>query len=706
MQLLYPSYLKVPKTIQLFILIALLISLIALHTASFAQSLEDSSVVPRTIDNLTPQLGTVTVTANPLGSELLDMVAPSSVLEGQRLSLKRSQSLGATLSQLPGVSETQFGPNSSRPIIRGLDSDRIKLLQNGIGMLDASSLSFDHAVSADMLSADRIEVVRGPATLLYGGNAIGGVVNIIDNRIPSQPIYGSSASAELRYGGSEGERSSSLMGEFGNGKIALHIEAFNKKTSDLKIPGLACTSYAAECPAPSTEGKLVNSASESHGATIGAAITNQNSYFGLAYSDLTNVYGTVKEPNVNIKLDSNRLDLNGGWKTAGFIKDIKFKATTTDYAHAEFDTTTQEIGTRFLNKGYETRLDFVHDTLGNFKGSFGLHLSDSKFSALGEEAFVPNTQTKNHAFFIFEEANLNDKATINLGLRWETNQVSTAGADGNNDLIERFGEASEQKFHPLSSAIGGLVKLNPNWSVVGNYAINQRAPTFYELYANGPHFATGAYEIGNPNLNKEKSKAVDFSLRYKQSENQASIGLFIQDFSNFIAQLTDGSIQTIEGSPLPNYFFTPVKARFKGLEAQSKWWIAEGLWQKADRLLLEWKGDLVKADNLNSNQPMPRIAPFNMNTTLSYQLGKWETQAEWIYAAKQSRVPENESPSDAYQLINFSINYSFKQKIFDTFIYAKFDNVMNQQARLATSFLRDIAPLGGRSLKVGIKTLF
>ncbi|HTD89759.1 MAG TPA: TonB-dependent receptor plug domain-containing protein, partial [Burkholderiales bacterium] len=272
---------------------------------------------PQGVTNPT-QLPPVVVTGNPLGSELFGLVSPTSVLEGTNLFLQRRSTLGETLNDLPGVSSTYFGPNASRPVIRGLEGDRIRILSNGSSVLDASSLSNDHAVPIDPLVVERVEVVRGPATLFYGGNAVGGVVNVIDNRIPQEPVNGARGRVEGRLGGAEREKAGGAMLEIGNGRLALHADAYTRDTDDLKIkgPNISPRLQAIDPARTVVNGTLPNSASQSKGGALGGALTWDKGYVGLSFASYDSIYGTVAEPEVTIDMTSQR------WDAGGEVRDI------------------------------------------------------------------------------------------------------------------------------------------------------------------------------------------------------------------------------------------------------------------------------------------------------------------------------------------------------------------------------------------------
>lgn len=645
-------------------------------------------------------LDQVVVTANPLGSGLFDLVTPASVLQGDALTLRRGSTVGETVAQMPGVAQSQFGPNASRPIIRGLDGDRIRVMQNSTGMLDASSLSFDHAVAVDPLIVNRVEVVRGAAALLYGGNAVGGVVNLMDGRVPTQRADGPTGAVELRAGGAASERSGAALLDFGTGPWAFHVDAHGLRTDDLRIPGSACTDRAASCPAPGAAGHLPNSDATTDGGAFGAAYVGERGSFGAAYSTLDSTYGTVKELGVAIKLANRRLDWSGEWQGEGWLKTLRVKGGATDYEHEEVDTATGAIGTTFRNRGFETRVEAVHRPLGPFEGAFGLQVAGNRFSALGDEAFVPSTRTRSNAAFLFEEAPVGATVKGNAGVRIESVDIDSAGDAAGE--AERFGPATERRFNAVSGALGASWKWGPQWVLAGNLSLSQRAPTFYELFANGPHVATGSFERGDASLDKERARAVDLSLRRTEGHDHFSVDLYLQRFSNYIAELATGETQDVDGEALPVYRFTPVRARVMGFEVQWKHRLLSG----PSNLDLEWQASATRADNLTSGTPLPRIPPVRMTTALAYDRGPWNGRLEWVHAASQGRVPAPETPTEGYDLVNLDLGYRLKGERFDTLIYLKAENLGNETARLSTSFLREIAPLGGRSLKLGLRTRF
>ena len=641
------------------------------------------------------------ITGNPLGSRQL--ASPTSVMESDDLTLQQQGSLGETLNKQPGVSSSYFGPGASRPIIRGLDGDRIRILRNGVGALDASSLSYDHAVPLDPVNVERIETVRGPAALLYGGNAMGGVVNTFDNRIPTQAIEGIQGAGELRYGGAATTRSSAGKLEAGNGTFALHLDANARAFNDLRIPGDARSRHAPQSESgDEKKGRLGNSNGRQDGGAVGGSYTWNDGYAGLSYSNYDANYGSPAEQDVRIRMKQDHYAFASELRNLqGPFSSLKFNAGYTDYEHREIED--GEVGTTFKNKGYEARMEARHMPLGSLNGVVGAQFNRNAFSALGEEAFVPHTDTTSGALFILEEFQATDRLTFSLGGRLE-HTVVDPDAKGN----ERFEATDSSKsFTAGSVSSGALLSLTPVWSLAATLGYTERAPTFYELFANGAHVATGTYEVGSANLSKEKAVSSDLALRFDTGTHTGSVGVFYSHFSNYIGLLGTGRTLNDEGVPdadgIPEYIYSGVRARFTGFEAKDHWKLGESAYGK---FALELAGDYTRATNLDTGQALPRIAPLRLRSGVLWELNRWQARVDVEHASNQGRVPDNESGTDGYTTLGASAGYHFEVGNSQWLAFVKGENLTNQTVRYASSILRDIAPAPGRSIEVGLRTTF
>lgn len=639
---------------------------------------------------------TVVVTGNPLGSDLSDLVSPVSVMDGNDLTLRGASTLGETVGALPGVSSTWFGPNSSRPVIRGLDGDRVRILSNGGATVDASSLSFDHAVTTDPLVIERVEVVRGPAALMYGGNAVGGVVNTLDNRIPQGALSGPSGRLDGVIGGADSTRAVAGRAEFGANGFNLHVDGFSRRTSDLRIPRSSGAS------------RLRNSAAESEGGGIGFSLAGDKGYVGASYGQYDTLYGTVAEPSITIDMRSERWDLAGEARDlGGFITGLKFRAGHTDYKHVELDDGAPE--TRFFNKGTDFRVEASHAPIGALRGVFGVQLDSSDFSALGAEAFVPSTSTDTRALFVFEETKVGN-LKLTFGGRIERVKVGTDGGgpdDANNPGTPRFDPSQERRFTARSAAFGAIYPLTDVFSVAGQLAHTERAPTFYELFANGPHAATGNYELGNTGLDTEKSNSIDLQLRLKQGDHRGSIGVFHSRFNNYIALSGSGRNREEDGlidpaGELPEFTYSAVPAKFTGVEAQAHLLLC----RCAGELHLDLQADMVRASNRDTGEPLPRIAPMRALAALNWHRDRLQLRLEAQGVRRQDRVDEEGTPTAGYTRVNAFASYGFSAGGMGWEAWLRGNNLFDTEARNHVSFLKTIAPLPGRSVMAGLRMNF
>lgn len=638
----------------------------------------------------TATLPEITITGNPLGA--VDLIAPAVSYTGPALLLRQGTTLGETLDGTPGVSSTYFGPNASRPVIRGLDGDRIRILGNGGATIDASGLSYDHAVPSDPISVERIEVLRGPGALLYGGSAVGGVVNVIDNRIPREPLNGVAGKADL--GASSGNRGkgAGFMVEGGNGRVGLHADVFNRSTGDVRVPvSLACTKNGETGFAR----RICNSASDVRGGAAGGSVFFDGGYLGASVSTYRNDYGVVAEDEVTIGMQSTRHAVEGELRNpVGWLQNIRAQASQTDYRHTELDAGAP--GTVFSNKGNDFRLEARHARLGALEGMIGVQGETTRFSAVGDEAFAPFSRTRQSAVFVHEEL-ATGWGRLSFGARSESVKVQSFG----NPDVARFVQGS-RSFSPTSYALGALWNVAPGWQLTSGLASTQRAPKDYELFADGPHVATAAYEVGNAALDVERSTNADVGLQWKGGANSFKLNAFASRFANYIALESTGNVT----DGLPEFAYRQVRARFTGLEASGTLRLLTG----PQTLDLQLRGDLVRSTNRATGQPLPRMAPLRAGAMLVWAQGAWGAQLGFDHAARQDRVPPGERVTEAHTLWKAALTWRTKAGGCSLLWYTRLDNAGNKLAYTASSILTQTAPgkspLPGRSVKLGVQATF
>lgn len=674
-----------------------------------------------------PTLQEITVTGNPLGAT--EMIAPATGLAGTNLLLRSQSTLGETLNGLPGVSSTYFGPNASRPVIRGLDGDRIRVLQNSGASIDASALSFDHAVPMDPISVDRVEVLRGPGALLYGGSAVGGVVNVLDHRIPREALFDAAggvsgrANASAASGNREGAAALSL--ESGNQRFALHADVFSRDTGDVRAPRLLACEQGGGM---TLRRRICNSRSDTHGGALGGSVFFDHGYLGASVARFESDYGTVAEDEVTIGMRSTRYALEGEKRNLdGLITAVKGQFSHTNYRHTEFEAGAP--GTLFANQGNDYRFEARHRQWGALEGVWGLQGETTRFSADGAEAFAPFSRTRQDALFAYEELGTR-WGKLSFGARVESVRVKSLGNP--DPTVTRF-TPGERDFTPASYSMGSLVNLAPTWQLTGNLAVTQRAPKDYELFANGLHIATAAFETGDANLKKERSASLDIGAAWKSGPHKLTVNAYASRFRNYIALTRTANSFGADGEPNPvdadadgvadgsgedifaEFAYRGVRARFVGLEASGVVRLqGPGGWQPSAGYSLdwEWRADVVRATNRDTGEPLPRIAPLRLGSTLVWTQGPWSVRGGVDYAAAQNRVPSGDRATGDHALFNLAATWRMQAGVRDATLlwFAKLDNLTNQLAYSATSILTTTAfpkaPLPGRSLKVGVQANF
>ncbi len=676
-----------------------------------------------------PGRGDIIVTAPVLTSER-DVLQGTSVVTGEELTRDIRSTIGETLARQPGVSATSFGPNASRPILRGFQGERVRILTDGIGSIDVSNTSVDHAVIIDPLLAERVEVLRGPSALLFGSSAVGGVVNVIDNRIPRRmPEGGFRVDGRAAYGSAADERSGGIAGDVALGdKFVLHADGSYLKTGDLRIGRGYLLSPAARAAALSQvgrpqdpaedpidfagsanlRGRIPNTAAETWTAGVGASLITDTGMLGVSYSHYDSLYGVpiryateVGQEQEAPRLDvvQNRVDLRAEVQTGGgFLDRIRLRAGHADYRHFELEPS-GEIGTAFYNKGTEGRLELVQARRGGWQGASGVQYYNRVFEAVGDEAFIPKAETNQVGLFTLQQIDLGG-VKAEGGLRYELTDHASRVVAGDARFF-----SGKRNFETLSGSLGASVELAPDVRFGINGSRTARAPSAEELFANGPHAGTQAYELGNPNFRTEKSWGLEATLHAHGDGFSFDASAYHSWFSNYIFEnQTNQAVCEAAAAPsgrdvdLPCFAYAQADARYYGFEADASFRVAQiGSYAiNADIL-----GDYVRA-TVKSSGPVPRIPPLRLLGGIEAQGSKLTARAEVEHAFAQERIAAFETPTDGYTLVNASLSF----KPFDndrTILMLSANNIFDQLARRHTSVLKDFAPLSGRDVRATVR---
>src|SRR5262245_20099910 len=648
----------------------------------------------------------VTVTAERPPRSLSDLAPPTDVVSGQELRTQQQSTLGETLSQQPGVSSTYYGPSASRPIVRGQGGEHIRILNNGLSLLDASGTSVDHAVSLDPITVKRVDIVRGPGALPYGPQAVGGVVNAIDGRIPDSPLEGVTTELEPRWNSASSEWGGAGLIEGGYRGFNVHLDGAGRNTKDLAIPGFARSAQLrAIDPLPpgerEPEDRLPNSASATQSGALGLSYTGATGYFGVSPSWYHSDYGTVAEPDVSIDLRQKRLDIAGGiGSIIPYITSVKAKLGLTDYQHTEFEGDVP--GTVFKNRGWNGRVDAVHAPIGPVQGAFGLETVGFDFSALGEEAFLPPTTTRITSGFLFEEIT-RGVLRFHLGGRCDVASVDAAANP-------QFGPADSRSFAVGSGSAGVIYEPAPDWPLGLTLSYTSRPPNYQELYADGPHLATAAFERGDRNLNVEHSLGLDLSARRTAGRITGFVTLFYNHFDGYITLVPTPETVPFEDQRLQVYDYRNLPADFAGGEAGTTIRLLE---RAPHTLDLELGADYVYTRDRRTGDGLPFIPPFRFRTRLVYAWDRLEAGLEVLHANAQNRLapggpPTSPTsiPTDGYTMLNGFLTYSITSGPVRWDLLLKRNNLNDVEAREATSFLKDIAPLPGIGISGGLRATF
>jgi iron complex outermembrane receptor protein len=681
-----------------------------------------------------------------------DSIKPVQSISTETLTRTSPLTLGEALQQQPGISSTSFGPGSSRPVIRGQGGARVRILDNGVATGDISQTSDDHAVSSDIYSFDNVDILRGPGTLLYGGSAIGGVVNLTDNLIPDEPtgtpgtghvqsMVGDDAS-DLRSG------SASLKGE--NNQINYSLSASYAETDDIKIPGYSESDRLLESegeePDPENKGRLANSSTRTKGFNGGVSYVNQDQVHGVGIRYFSSRYGVPGHahaheheeeehsdehegaehshehgdedheqeehaglifdhsddhhdaahiPSSGTYIDLSNIRLSTRHQVASptsLLEGLTITGAISDYKHTEYEDGTP--GTVFNSDTINLRLDALHtpaDAFGTQRlltGNSGAELIYQDFNAEGEEAFIPENQVFTPALFITETAKFSNNLELSGGLRGE-NVAYTSTIDRN------------ESYPLLNGAVGMAYTPYPLYRASLTASYSQRAPTATELFADGIHTATRTYEIGDLGLGKETSTGLEVRLERTQGRITGALSAFSQFYSDYINAAYTGN--QIEGVNELRYEMS--KARIWGGEANMTGRLSPESWKNQFALTLQFdytRGRLTEGDNSN----LPRITPIRTLTRLTHTLDSWQTGIEAQFVSPQRNTATFELPTAGYTMMNVDSSYELKAGAQRIRLFAQGTNLLNQEARVHTSFIKDLSALRGRAFTAGIRIDF
>lgn len=643
---------------------------------------------------------------------LSGLAVPTQMVIGKELTDRPQGNVGSLLSTEAGISSSSFGPGAGRPIVRGDSGDRIRILQNGTGTQDVSNTSPDHPVSVDPSLLDLAEVIRGPASLMYGTNAIGGLVNLADGRIPaSMPAGPVSGMVETRSNSADLERAGVARFEIPAGPLAIHLDAASRKTDDIYIPGFARTEdlraesgqidpIKSDHSEPKKE--LPFSATQTTSATAGASYILDGGYIGASLGTNQQNYGVPNgEEDVSIDSKSDRYEMRGSVPTgSGLIESLSFNLAGTDYKHTEFEGA--EIGTVFTNKGFEGRLELKHAKFGGLKGVWGYQLQDSDFEAIGAESFQPPTDATTNSGFIYEEYELTKTLALQASSRIDFSSLSTSGLDDGRVAASDINNTNG------SQSFGLIWRPNSSYSGLISLAHTERSASGQELFANGPHVATAAFEIGDPNLKTERSNGIDLSLRKHDGFFRGSIGAFYNQVNNYISLNRGLNIEALDSDEhledLPVYLFQNNDATFMGFEMKGSLHFIDNA---GETLSLDIQPDYVHAQNRELDAPLPRITPFRIRSGINYyreNLFRIRLEAQNVLQQERNAFMESETPG--YTMLNLIVSKEIPIRSTIAELFLRGTNLLNETAREHTSFIKDIAPLPGASVSAGVRFRF
>lgn len=686
----------------------------------------------------------------------IESAQPISVLSGERLRNRQAATLGDSLVGEMGVHSSFHGSVASTPIIRGLSGPRVMITQNSLDVGDASRIGPDHAVASETATAEQVEVLRGPATLFYGSGAIGGVVNLVDRRVPK------SASTEGQWYISHQTVNGQNMGAFDfNGGIkdlGFHLDGFWRSSDDYKVPVALAQGHRGENSEPGTE-TVDHSSDASRGVTVGGSYIADNGYLGVSIGHLDRRYGipghshaellhAAEDAGVYADLNQNRLQIASEVSLAsGWLSAVNTRIGYTDYTHIETDA--GEQGTVFANTTSELKLDLLHRPIMAWKGGWAVHYKHSDVEAAGAEAFTPPSESQTLALALVEERHMGallfqvgarvERVTINanevrlpfLSMHNHEPHPSDAHEHEEPTLTRVF--SSRETFTPVSASLGIVWDFSPGYNIALAYGHAERAPSASELLAFGPHMGNRSYEVGALFQLREKGGEADFEINFASLQLETSnnldltfrkhegdlgliFNLFYNRVRNYYYQTASGYYvedtrehgashegapgqELIHASELPVYFMTRADAELYGFEAQS-------IWQITPQLTSTLFTDYVHAELKETGAYLPRTPPLRYGARLAYQWHSVMAELSWSHYQDQTKTAEFETPSDGYDWIDAVVTWQLPVGAKELALFAKVDNIADTEARVHTSFLKDIAPRPGRSFTIGLRGAF
>ncbi|MCC7412694.1 MAG: TonB-dependent receptor [Gammaproteobacteria bacterium] len=655
-----------------------------------------------------PATEEIVVTADPLGSSEHHIVQPVDVLGAEELMHRDPRSIGETVAREPGVTSADFGPGVGRPVIRGLSGARVRVLEDGIGTMDVSSISPDHAVAAEPVFARQVEIYRGPATLLYGSGASGGLVNIVTRRlldyVPESlegGVYGHHDS------GSDGWQGAIDLSA-GAGDFAFHIDGMKRSTGDYEIPGAGST-----VPDPGERrGTLANSDGDGENLTGGISWVGSRGFLGFALGTLDNNYGIPgdhgDEAGTRIEQQQTRVDIAAGLEDpVPGIRAVRTRWGHNDHEHAELEST-GAIGTRLLNDEWEGRAVARLEAIAGWEIALGMQYGHRDLHAAGDEAFIPATRVESAGGFALGKRDWR-QWHFELGGRFENQATDTVtGLQSNHDVYSVSGGA-HWEFHPEYELSFALTRA-------------QRAPAIEELYAFGPHAATSTFEVGDAGLGDETSDNLDFAFARSRGSWTWSVSLFYNRIGNFVYEqetdlngdgLADHVNPDFDGSPAavlaPGNEGAPLLVRY--LQADAEFYGGE--LQSVIKLIDDHRGhldlrvwmDYVRGQ-LAGGGNLPRLPPLRFSAGLDWRRGPWRTGIDYIRVSAQHDTAALETRTGGYNALDMNASYTFEREIARWTVFARASNLLDEEARRHVSFLKSRAPLPGRSILVGLRADF